>query len=63
MGPSLDKQIRAKSEHRHRPLPLNYQHNQSSLHELSLILTVSHRYLEAKFFTANVLEELHLTRR
>ena len=63
MDPSLDKQIRAIYEHRHRPLTLNSQHYQICLHELSLILTVSHRYLDDKFFTANVLKELHLTRR
>jgi hypothetical protein len=62
MGASLDKQIGAKSEDHHRPLPLNLQPNRCCLHQLSLILTVSHRYLEDNFLTADVLDVLHLTR-
>jgi hypothetical protein len=62
MDPSLDKQIGAKSEDHHRPLLLNLQPNRCCLHELSLILTVSHSYLDVHFLTADVLDDLHLTR-
>ena len=62
MDPSLDKQIEAKSEDHHRPLLLNLQPNRCCLDKLSLILTVSHRYLDFHFLTADVLDDLHLTR-
>ena len=60
MDPSLVKQIGAKSEDHHRPLLLNLPPKRCFIYELSLILTVSHSYLNVNFLTADVLDDLHL---